>query len=187
MYSQTLPAHDTDFDPVEILFSLGSPRLSLQSLEQVPPPSVSDSSDITAASSTNETVSGNALQGGGRDQVEHSFPWKLHILLEEAEREGFTAVISWVQGGTAFRVHDSETFVSCLMPNYFDQSKYESFRRQLNLYGFARVTRGVNKGFISHPCFIRSNRNLCRNIIRKGKEEGSTKEAYNEAYSPLPG
>lgn len=58
-----------------------------------------------------------------------------------------------------------------------DQSKYESFRRQLNLYGFSRVTRGTNKGFISHPYFVRHNRVLCRNITRKGKEDvGGTKE-----------
>jgi hypothetical protein len=100
--------------------------------------------------------------------------------LEEAEREGFSSIVSWVQGGTAFKVHDSDAFVSRLMPNFFDQSKYESFRRQLNLYGYQRVTRGTNKGFISHPYFVRSNRNLCRNITRKGKEDGATKEHPKE-------
>lgn len=101
-------------------------------------------------------------------------------MLEEAEREGFTNIVSWVQGGVAFKVHDSDGFVSRLMPNFFDQSKYESFRRQLNLYGFSRVTRGTNKGFISHPHFVRSNRTLCRNITRKGKEDGAAKEDTKE-------
>lgn len=173
-----LPSVDTaELDPVKLLFSLGSGRLSLSGLER-PAPITSDSSDGTGASRNYDIVNGSTLQGV-RDQ-EHSFPWKLHALLEEAEREGFTTVVSWVQGGAAFKVHDSDAFVSRLMPNFFDQSKYESFRRQLNLYGFSRITRGSNKGFISHPYFVRNNRMLCRYITRKGKEEGSTKQPCTE-------
>ena len=168
-----LPSVDaTELDPVKLLFSLGSGKFSLSVMERAAP-ITSDSSDDTATSCIYDNVNSSALQGT-RDQ-EHSFPWKLHALLEEAEREGFTTVVSWVEGGAAFKVHDSDAFVSRLMPNFFDQSKYESFRRQLNLYGFSRITRGSNKGFISHPYFVRSNRMLCRHITRKGKEEGEPK------------
>jgi hypothetical protein len=111
---------------------------------------------------------------GSIEDQEHSFPWKLHMLLEDAERENFQQIVSWAEGGMAFKVHDSESFVRTIMPNYFDQTKYESFRRQLNLYGFTRVTRGTNRGTISHPYFTRRDRSLCRHIARKGKEDVST-------------
>ena len=105
-----------------------------------------------------------------RSQSEqHTFPWKVHTMLEEAEREGFQQIVSWVKDGTAFRVHDTNEFVAKVMPNYFDQTRYESFRRQLNLYGFDRVSKGRanNRGIVSHSCLIKSDRSLCQKIARR--------------------
>jgi len=34
------------------------------------------------------------------------FPFKLHKILEEAERNGFDNAISWLPSGKAFKVHD---------------------------------------------------------------------------------
>jgi hypothetical protein len=101
-----------------------------------------------------------------RPQSGHVFPWKVHTMLEEAEREGFQHIVSWMKDGTAFHVHDTKEFVAKVMPNYFDQTRYESFRRQLNLYGFDRVSKGPNRGIMSHSCLIKSDRSLCQNITR---------------------
>jgi hypothetical protein len=100
----------------------------------------------------------------------HTFPWTLHVMLEDAERDNFEHIVSWVDDGTAFKVHDSKEFVTKVMPNYFDQTRYESFRRQLNLYGFARYSKGRNRGIISHSCLIKSDFSLCGNITRKPKK-----------------
>jgi hypothetical protein len=64
-------------------------------------------------------------------------------------------------------VHKSDEFVEKVMPDYFDQTKYESFRRQLNLYGFTRVSRGKFRGLYSHPFFVQMDRSLCQNINRR--------------------
>jgi hypothetical protein len=56
------------------------------------------------------------------------------------------------------------------MPNYFDQTRYESFRRQLNLYGFTRYSKGGSRGILSHCCLVKSDRSLCQNITRKTKK-----------------
>ena len=98
---------------------------------------------------------------------EHSFPFKLHLMLESAERDNYSHVVSWVKGGKAFKVFNNKEFVSRVLPIYFDQSKYESFRRQLNLYCFQRVARGADRGIISHPFFVAGKRDLCRDIKRK--------------------
>ena len=58
------------------------------------------------------------------------FPWKLYTMLEEAETEHFALIVSWIENGNAFKVHQPEEFVTKVMPNYFDQTKFESFRRR---------------------------------------------------------
>jgi hypothetical protein len=95
----------------------------------------------------------------------HAFPLKLHRMLDDADRNGFAHIVSWVEEGAAFKVHDSEEFLDKVMPNYFDQSKYDCFRRQLNLYDFNRVSKGPNRGgTYYHMFFLRSDRCLCQNI-----------------------
>jgi hypothetical protein len=96
----------------------------------------------------------------------HSFPWKLHEMLEDAEKNNFRDVVSWELDGTAFKVHKHEEFLQRIMPIYFDQTKYESFRRQLNLYGFSRVSRGPHRGIYLHKSFLKDDRPLCENIAR---------------------
>jgi hypothetical protein len=107
-------------------------------------------------------------------QSESVFPTKLHRMLADVQKNGLDHIVSWVQDGAAFKVHDTDTFVQQIMPLYFDQTKYESFRRQLNLYGFSRVSRGVSRGFYYHQLFLKSDSSLCENIIRpKGKNNRS--------------
>lgn len=102
----------------------------------------------------------------GPGACENVFPQKLHFLLNQAEKEGFDHIISWVNDGAAFKVHDSKAFLERVMPNYFDQSKFESFRRQLNLYGFQRVSRGPSRGIYYHQFFLQSEPSLCQSITR---------------------
>jgi hypothetical protein len=113
--------------------------------------------------------------GHDRSNSEHVFPWKLHDMLVDAKRGNFQDSISWVQDGRAFKVHKSNDFVEKVMPNYFDQTKYESFRRQLNLYGFTRVSRGKSRGIYSHPFFIQRDRSLCQNVSRRTNKILSTR------------
>lgn len=94
------------------------------------------------------------------------FPSKLHLMLENAERDNYVHIVSWVKDGTAFKVHNHKEFVHRVMPVYFDQSMYESFRRQLNLYHFSRCSRGQDRGVISHPLLRAGARHLCSGIKR---------------------
>jgi hypothetical protein len=73
------------------------------------------------------------------------FPWKLHELLQETGK-GHSAVVSWLPGGKAFKVHNKEDFCDELMPAFFNSSKYKTFQRSLNLWGFKSVSRGPDKG-----------------------------------------
>ncbi len=64
-------------------------------------------------------------------------------------------------------VHKPKDFVQEVMPHFFNQTKYASFQRQLNLYGFSRLTHGPDKGAYYHNCFIRAERHLCKGMIRQ--------------------
>ena len=53
-------------------------------------------------------------------------------MLNDAEQEQFENVVSWLPGGRAFKVHQTEKFVKKIMPRYFNQTKYKSFGRQVS-------------------------------------------------------
>jgi hypothetical protein len=97
---------------------------------------------------------------------ESAFPAKLHRMLENAEKDGLQHIVSWVQRGAAFKVHDIHEFVRRITPLYFNQTKFESFRRQLHLYGFSRVSRGASRGVYHHQMFVQNDPSQCQNINR---------------------
>ena len=72
---------------------------------------------------------------GPRGGVYDPFPIKLHRMLDEAKAAGLESVVSWLEHGRAFRIHQPKVFAATIMCQFFNQSKYTSFQRQLNLYG----------------------------------------------------
>lgn len=102
-----------------------------------------------------------------RGGVATPFPWKLHEMLDASYEEGNEWIVSWQPHGRSFTVHKPKIFVEKIMPTYFNQSKYASFQRQLNLYGFSRLTSGKDKGAYYHSCFVRGQPDLCRGMIRQ--------------------
>ena len=66
------------------------------------------------------------------------FPAKLYEMLEAVEDLGLLHTVSWLPHGRAFRVTDPEQFMELVVPKFFKATKYRSFTRQLNLWGFKR-------------------------------------------------
>jgi hypothetical protein len=111
------------------------------------------------------TSSRRKIRRRNRGGSETQFPGKLYDMLTYAEENQFDAVVSWIRGGRAFMVHDPEKLVE-LLPMFFGQTKYRSFRRQLNMWHFQRILEGPDRGAFMHPCFIRSNKPLCSYMSR---------------------
>ena len=67
------------------------------------------------------------------------FPVKLHKVIQNTERYGFSTIISWLPHGRAFKIHDDDAFLEKVMPHFFFQSRMSSFTAQLKMYGFHRI------------------------------------------------
>jgi hypothetical protein len=96
-----------------------------------------------------------------------SFPSKLYRCLIDAEKKGFTDVISWQPDGTSFKLQDQERFMNDILPVYFGAIKFKSWQRQLNLYGFTRVHKGLTRGSYAHDQFVRGSKSLSLEITRQ--------------------
>jgi hypothetical protein len=60
------------------------------------------------------------------------FPWKLHIMLEDAGKERNQHIVSWHPDGMSFKVYKPEEFVENIMPRYFNQTQFRSFQRMVS-------------------------------------------------------
>ena len=101
-------------------------------------------------------------QGGRR----RTFPIRLHTMLSDVESMGQADIVSWQPHGRCFVVHKSQEFVDQILGSYFRQTKWSSFQRQLNLYGFGRISTGPDRGGYYHNSFLRGQPALCHAIFR---------------------
>ena len=118
----------------------------------------------------------------------NQFPWKLYEMLQTAERRNEEHIISWINDGKAFKVHDRSLFIEEYMKKMFNQTKFKSFQRQLNLWGFERVQSGPDKGSYFHPLFIKGRRECCQQLsrvrLKGGEKHGSHDKAESKLGSP---
>ena len=66
------------------------------------------------------------------------FPSKLYEMLESVDSLGLSHTASWLPHGRSFQVKDPTQFMDLVVPKFFKATKYRSFQRQLNLWGFSR-------------------------------------------------
>ena len=121
-------------------------------------------------------------QRKARGGVQIPFPEKLHTMLKEMEEQGKTDIVSFYSHGRAFGVHDPDRFVEEIMPKFFKMGKWNSFARQLNLYGFVRITTGPDAGGYYHELFLKGRPTLCQHMRRVGVPQG-TDRRKNKAKS----
>jgi len=91
------------------------------------------------------------------------FPMKLYELVDA----GPPSIVSWSESGSSFLVTNAEKFCSEVLPRHFRHSKMTSFQRQLNLYGFHRISKGADAGRYRHALFMRGRPDLVSQIKRE--------------------
>jgi hypothetical protein len=100
------------------------------------------------------------------------FPVRLFRLLSDLESSGENQdIASFTASGQAFQILKPLEFMKDIAPRYFRQKHYSSFTRQLNCYGFHKVSYGPDKGAFCHPKFQRDKPELCKGVTAKVTED----------------
>ncbi|KAK0533410.1 Flocculation suppression protein [Tilletia horrida] len=105
-----------------------------------------------------------------------SFVNKLYSMLED---ERIAHMISWAPSGTVFSVANPSVFSKVVLPQWFKHSNWQSFVRQLNMYGFNKVNQTFQGDPIDeiqvwefrHPRFRRGELHLLNDIKRKNSRQ----------------
>ncbi|BFZ19162.1 hypothetical protein BsWGS_22200 [Bradybaena similaris] len=101
-----------------------------------------------------------------------AFLIKLWTLVEDPSTD---ELIHWDSSGTSFHVYDQQRFSREILPLYFKHNNIASFIRQLNMYGFRKVTH-IDQGGLKiekddlqfqHQYFQRGERDMLQFIKRK--------------------
>lgn len=80
---------------------------------------------------------------------------------------------------------EDPSWFNSMLPGYFSQTKYRSLQRQLNQYGFERITKGpLEQGSYHHPYyFVRDNPALWKRM-RSDKKVGKKSSTTGSAAEP---
>lgn len=107
------------------------------------------------------------------------FPQRLFTVLADSK---LSDTIAWLPHGRSFVIIRPDVFSEQILPKYFpsndtrSSTKYPSFTRKLNRWGFRQATRGPDTGAFHHPLFRRDQVELCRNMVcQKSRKRRNTK------------
>ena len=108
-----------------------------------------------------------------------TFPQKLYALMHHEDNY---ESIAWLDHGKSFRLLNPDRFSTEVIPKYFKHAKLTSFQRQLNLYGFRRVTKGEDQGAYFHPKFQHERQDLLEEIRRLPNKSALQSERASYPY-----
>jgi hypothetical protein len=180
------------------------------SLAAASTPSTSHTTTSRSACPTVDgTVASVSLDAGGRPKA-FQFPWKLHKVLEDCHELGLTNIMSWKENGKSFQIHSKRLFEDRIMAKYFDTTRFKSFQRSLNLWGFYvrkpndtsghdtasmdvdstsskdnTIPNQEKSGECYHPYFVRGNPDLCNRMKRIKKKTSKTRRPSSKKITAV--
>ncbi|KAL3798248.1 hypothetical protein HJC23_000162 [Cyclotella cryptica] len=91
------------------------------------------------------------------------FPAKMHAILSNPELHH---IVAWAPHGRSWRILKPRQFECYVLPRYFEHSKFSSFVRQANGWGFRRFAQGNDRNAYYQEYFLRSMPWLCKKMRR---------------------
>jgi len=85
--------------------------------------------------------------------------------------ESYAQYCGFSPDGEVIVIHNVHEFAAKILPRHFKHSNMQSFVRQLNMYGFRKITSEPATAKFRHPNFKRARPDLLRGIKRKSAEE----------------
>lgn len=132
-------------------------------------------SRITAKANENTTAPSNPRK-------KEIFPQKLMEILADST---LSEIVSWLPHGRSFVIIRPDLFCEEVLPRYLPpadsrgSTKYPSFTRKLNRWGFRQATRGADTGAFHHPFFRRDQPELCLKMVcqkSRDRQQGLQKQ-----------
>jgi hypothetical protein len=108
-------------------------------------------------------------------------------LMEILDDRNTNDIVTWLPHGKAFIIYKKKKFASEVLPAHFKQSKFTSFTRKLNRWGFSRVTRGPETGAYFHKFFQRDDPRLCLQMCCQNIRLQNEALAMHEQSAPFFG
>jgi len=116
--------------------------------------------------------------------TETNFPMKLYDILSNPDNQH---AISWMPHGRSWKVRQKELFMRTICPQYFTQSKFESFIRQANGWGFRRIRKeGPDRNSYYHELFLRGKPELMKDMSRPLPGEKASQEVVDPNFYNMP-
>ncbi|KAI9029615.1 HSF-type DNA-binding-domain-containing protein [Phycomyces nitens] len=115
-------------------------------------------------------------------KTQAAFVNKVYKMLEDPEIQ---EMISWSRSGDLFSVANPTLFSKIVLPQYFKHNNWQSFVRQLNMYGFHKVNDMIHSNLTNetqtwefrHPHFRRGAVDDLQNIKRKSAKSNTMSPA----------
>mmetsp|Transcript_11800 Transcript_11800/g.18912 ORF Transcript_11800/g.18912 Transcript_11800/m.18912 type:complete len:384 (-) Transcript_11800:307-1458(-) len=120
-----------------------------------------------------------------------NFPAKMYAILS---RKDLSDIITWLPHGRSWKVLKPREFEVKVIPTYFEHSKFSSFIRQANGWGFRRIiSKGADRNSYYHELFLRGRPHLIKMMRRpppssKPLADASTEPDFHAISNerPLP-
>jgi len=115
-----------------------------------------------------------------------TFPQMVHQILEDTAKAGTNNILAWEDDGTSFHIYEPHVFNDTLLPRYSKKkTKFRSFQRQLNIYGFKMTKKS---GVYRHPLFRRGHMgSIARMRPRvQQKKKASDRDEDDDSHSCTP-
>ncbi|KAF8367965.1 hsf-1 [Pristionchus pacificus] len=140
-----------------------------------------------------------AIMGGESVQVtreDEKIPLFLIKLWNIVEDPSYQKIVHWDDSGYSFHIVDPYSFCRNVLPHYFKHNNLNSLIRQLNMYGFRKMTPLDRSGLtraesdqdhleFSHPYFVRDHPELLINIKRKSSNRNENNSSGQVSQNNL--
>ncbi|KAL7546257.1 hypothetical protein ACHAWF_009591 [Thalassiosira exigua] len=107
-----------------------------------------------------------------------TFPARMHAILTHPS---LMDVVGWHPNGRSWRILKPRDFEVRILARFFEHSKFSSFVRQVNGWGFRRLVDSNYKNAYYHEYFLRSMPWLCKKMRRPKVAE---KKAIDQEQEP---
>lgn len=132
--------------------------------------------------STTTSISGSTMKypRTGKRGAPQVFPRKLFEILENEHND----IISWNETGDSFVIKDMDYFTTNVLMKYFRHQKYSSFQRQLNLYGFRKISKGADTGAYTHDHFVKDGTDMLTLVRRMPQSSSRSSGSGSSSSTP---